>query len=88
MQLRDLYGLDIRTAWMGNLKTDTCGTEGRGRGELKDNFKMDINGIDYEDVRWINLAHNCIPWYALVLKFNLGLSCQRVGRKSTVSFIM
>jgi hypothetical protein len=24
----------------------------------------------------------------LVLKFNLGLSCQRVGRKSTVSFIM
>jgi hypothetical protein len=61
---------------------------GSGRGESKDNFKIDIAGIDYDDVRWVNLVYNCFLWYSLVLTLNLGLSYQRVCRKLAVCFIM
>jgi hypothetical protein len=33
---------------------------GSGRGELKDNFKIDIAGIDYDDVRWVNLVYTIV----------------------------
>ena len=51
---------------------------------MKENFKIDIAVINYDDERWINLVHNCIRWYFLVLTLNLVLSYQRVFRKLAV----
>jgi len=32
---------------------------GSSIGELKDNLKIDVTGIDYDDGRWTNLVYNC-----------------------------
>jgi len=57
---------------------------GSGIGKLKHNLKIDIAGMDYDDVRWINLVYNCFRWYSLVLTLNLGSSYQRVCGKLVV----